>query len=243
MTITLDRPQVLNAIDQAMHDALQNAFDRFEADASLRICIVTGTGDRAFCVGSDLSAGVPTYPRNGYAGLTERFSIAKPLIAAVNGLCLGGGLEVALACDMIVAVDDARFGLPEPRVGAVALAGGLHRLARQIGLKRAMGAILTGKPFSAIEALQWGLINAAVPRAELAITVDRLCEEILQNAPLAVSASKETVMRGLDECSVTAAMQAQKHYPAFDAWSLGKEDQQEGGRAFLEKRSPVWRGR
>jgi len=202
-TITLNRPAVMNALHKPMHAELQRAFDAFAADADGRVCVVTGAGERAFCAGSDLKAAAQShdlaggYPKNGYAGLIERFDLDKPLIAAVNGVALGGGFELALACDLIIASDNARFGLPEPLVGAVALGGGLHRLARQIGLKQAMGMILTAQAVSAHEGLRLGFVNEVVPQAALASTTRRWCEQILKCAPLAIAASKQTVMRGL----------------------------------------------
>ena len=149
-TITLDRPEVMNAINQAMHQELQDAFDGYAADSEQHVCVVTGAGSRAFCAGSDLKEHAAmgskrAYPKSGYAGLIERWDLDKPVIAAVNGLALGGGFEVALACDVIIASDTASFGLPEPLVGAVALGSGLHRLVRQIGLKPAMGLILSSR--------------------------------------------------------------------------------------------------
>src|ERR1700761_4057397 len=129
-TITLNRPEVMNAINPQMHLELQAAFDEFAASEEQLVCVMTGAGERAFCAGSDLKAGARergfSYPKNGYAGLIERFDLYKPVIAAVNGVCLGGGFEVALACDLIIASDRASFGLPEPRVGAIALGGGAH---------------------------------------------------------------------------------------------------------------------
>jgi crotonobetainyl-CoA hydratase len=245
-TITLDRPQAMNAITKAMHRELQQAFDAFAADPDQFICVVTGAGDRAFCAGSDLKEGalgdLSPYPESGYAGLIERFDLHKPVIAAVNGLCLGGGFEIALACDIIIAADNASFGLPEPRVGAVALGGGVHRLARQIGLKRAMGYIFTCARISPAEGLQLGLVNEVVPQAELAAVTQRWCDEILKGAPMAIRASKEAVMRGLDEPSLEAALRNQVEYPHFKAW-MGAEDTVEGPRAFAEKRAPVWKGR
>ena len=246
-TITLNRPAVMNALHKPMHAELQRAFDTFAADAASRVCVVTGAGERAFCAGSDLKAAAQSqdltggYPRDGYAGLIERFDLDKPLVAAVNGVALGGGFELALACDLIIASDNARFGLPEPLVGAVALGGGLHRLARQIGLKQAMGMILTAQAVSAQEGLRLGFVNEVVPQAELRTATRRWCEQILKCAPLAIAASKQTVMRGLDEPSLAACLRQQGNYPAYAAWRIA-EDTREGPRAFAEKRPPRWRG-
>ena len=248
-TVTLDRPHVMNAIHTAMHHELQAALDDFAADRSQRVCVITGAGDRAFCAGSDLKHAAEmaqagrrdemTYPANGYAGLIARFDLDKPVMAAVNGVALGGGFEIALACDLIVASDTARFGLPEPLVGAMALAGGVHRLARQIGLKQAMGLILTGRTIDAREAQALGLVNEVVPGAELDGAVARWVEAILRCSPAALAASKQSVMRGLGEPSVEAAMARQDEYPAFAALRLSP-DSQEGPRAFAEKRAPRW---
>ncbi|MEY2925624.1 MAG: hypothetical protein RL367_101, partial [Pseudomonadota bacterium] len=244
---TLNRPAVMNAINPQMHAELQAAFDDFAGDPEQFICVVTGAGDRAFCAGSDLKAaargGVPdAYPKNGYAGLIERFDCPKPFIAAVNGIALGGGFEVALACDIIIAADSASFGLPEPLVGAVALGGGLHRLARQIPLKKAMGMIMAAKRVSAAEGERLGFVTEVVPAADLSAAVERWCDAILAGSPMSIRASKECVHRGLDETGVAAAMQNQPGYPGFAAWKKS-EDAREGPLAFAEKRAPVWQGR
>ena len=248
-TITLSRPEVLNAIHPPMHAELQDALDTFAADAEQRVCVLRGAGARAFCAGSDLKfaassnsgigAGKRAYPESGYGGIAERFDLTKPVIAAVNGLALGGGFEIVLACDLVIAADGAVFGLPEPLVGAIALGGGLHRLARQIGLKRAMGMILTGRHVGAREGFELGFVNEVVPQDELSAAVDRWVADILRCSPVAVQASKEVVHRGLAECSVADAMRHQAEYPGFRAW-VESDDIREGPLAFAQKRPPHW---
>ncbi|WP_176593542.1 enoyl-CoA hydratase-related protein [Sphingobium sp. EM0848] len=246
-TVTLNRPDVMNAINIEMHHELQAAFDAFAVDPDQYVCIVTGAGERAFCAGSDLKAAAesglpPEYPHSGYAGLIERFDCPKPFIAAVNGVALGGGFEVALACDIIVASDKASFGLPEPLVGAVALGGGLHRLARQIPLKQAMATILASRRVSAADGLRMGFVNEVVPASDLAAATQCWVDDILRASPVSVRTSKAVVHRGLQEDSVETAMRHQKHYPEFIAWRAS-EDIKEGPRAFAEKCKPVWTGR
>jgi enoyl-CoA hydratase/carnithine racemase len=247
--ITLDRPEVMNAINKPMHAEMQVALDAFAVDADQYICVITGRGDRAFCAGSDLKAIAESeglkrhsYPKNGYAGLIERYDLDKPVIAAVNGVALGGGFEIALACDIIIATENAKFGLPEPLVGAVAIGGGMHRLARQIGLKQAMGLILSAESVNAAKGERLGFVNEVVPFHGLDEAVDRWCQTILRSAPLAIRASKETVMRGLDEPSLEAAMAGQAEYPSFSKWR-NAEDTLEGPKAFAEKRKPDWKGK
>ncbi len=240
-TITLNRPEAMNAITPQMHEDLHAAFDAFAADDDQFICVVTGAGERAFCAGSDLKtvSQQGAYPASGYAGLIERTDLDKPIIAAVNGLALGGGFEVALACDIIIASETASFGLPEPLVGAVALGGGLHRLPRQIGLKQAMGMMLTGRRIDAHKSEALGLVNEVVAPDALMQTVDKWCADILKASPMAVRASKQTAMRGLGETSVAEAIKNQRGYPAYRAWA-GSDDIREGSRAFAEKRKPNW---
>jgi len=226
-----------------MHRALDKAFDAFAADDNQRVAVVTGAGDKAFCAGSDLKSGLgKDYPKGGYAGIGNRFDLNKPVIAMVNGIALGGGFELALACDLIIASSKASFGLPEPLVGAVALGGGLHRLPRQIGLKPAMEMILTSKRVSASEGEDLGFVNMVVAPEKLEETVQEYCELILKGAPDAIAASKATVRRGLDEPDLETAMINQEDYPEFVMWR-NSEDAMEGIIAFIEKRPPVWKGR
>jgi enoyl-CoA hydratase/carnithine racemase len=245
--VTLNRPEVLNAVNQGMHDELQAAFDQFSADDAQYLCVVQGAGGRAFSAGSDLKSiaklGKPhVYPKHGYAGLIERYDLAKPLIAAVDGVAVGGGFEIALACDILIATSRSRFGLPEPHVGAIALGGGVHRLARQIGLKHAMGLILSGDIVDAATGYRLGFITEMVEHTELEAGIARWCAKILRCAPLAIRASKQTVMRGLDEPTFEAAMRGQRGYPEFQA-CYNSADRLEGAQAFAEKRPPRWQGR
>lgn len=243
-TIVLNRPDVMNALHAPMHEELERALNTFAADATQRICVLTGAGDRAFCAGSDLKAAtfqdsIGRYPKTGYGGIVERFDLDKPIIAAVNGFAMGGGFELALACDLIIAADTARFGLPEPRVGAIALGGGLHRLAREIGLKAAMGMVLTGRAVTAQEGFRLGFVSEVVPAAELSLATQRWIEQILACSPVAIEASKQTLHRGLDEPTLADALKNQTRYPKFVAW-MESRDRHEGALAFAEKRKPNW---
>ncbi len=242
-TITLNRPEKLNAITPAMHMALEVAFDRFAADDASQVCIITGAGTRAFCAGSDLTAfdAKAPYPKTGYAGLIERYDLAKPVIAAVNGMALGGGFEVALACDMIVASESALFGLPEPKVGLFAIGGGVHRLVRQAGLKRAMGPLLTGRNISSREGLDMGFVSEIAP-GDVMAAAGALAGQIIACAPLAVRLTKGLAMWGLDQPSLAEAITGQQSHPLFAKW-MQAEDTAEGPKAFAEKRKPAWKGR
>lgn len=243
MTITIDRPEVLNALDPPSHRKLSEAFDQYAGDDNLRAAIITGAGSKAFCVGSDLKVRTKMdgddMPATGFAGLTERFDLLKPVIAAVNGHAIGGGMEIVLACDLAIAVPDARFGLPEVRVG-LAAAGGLHRLARQLPMKQAMQIALTGELFDAREAMRFGLINQIVEPENLSQAALALAGQLLEGAPLSVEASKQMIANGLGQPSLQAAFEA--GYPAYDKM-LNSEDAKEGSHAFLEKRKPTWKGR
>jgi enoyl-CoA hydratase/carnithine racemase len=244
--VTLDRPEAMNALHPPAHFELAEVFDDFAADPEQWVAIVTGAGARAFSAGNDLKyqagGGKMSAPKSGFAGLSSRFDLDKPLIAAVNGLAMGGGFEIALACDIVVAADTASFALPEPRVGLAALAGGLHRLPREIGAKQALGMILTGRRVSAKEGQALGFVNEVVPAAELMTVAKKWAAQILELSPMSVRASKQAVYRGLAESSVAAALAAQRSYPAVAAM-FASADFVEGPRAFAEKRVPQWKGK
>ncbi len=247
--VTINRPDVMNALHPAANEELAEIFDDFQADPQQWVAILTGAGDKAFCAGNDLkymagalARGEPVGPPlAGFAGITSRWDLTKPVIAAVNGLALGGGFEIALACDILLAADTASFALPEPKVGLAALAGGLHRLPRQIGMKAAMGMILTGRRVGASEGQALGFVNEVVAQAALMDTARRWAAEIVANSPMAVRASKQAVMAGLDESSLRAAYEGQMRYPAVRAL-FRSHDFREGPLAFARKRPPVWKG-
>ncbi|HET7333683.1 MAG TPA: enoyl-CoA hydratase-related protein [Rhizomicrobium sp.] len=244
--VTINRPEVMNALHPPANFELAEVMDGFAADPDQWVAIVTGAGDKAFSAGNDLKyqagGGKMTIPPTGFAGLTSRFDLDKPVIAAVNGLAMGGGFEIALACDIIIAADTASFALPEPRVGLAALAGGLHRLPREIGSKRALGMILTGRRVAAQEGKDLGFVNDVVPAADLMAAARKWAGEILALSPMSVRASKQAVYRSLSEPSIEAGLKGQNKYPAVAAM-YKSEDFVEGPRAFAEKRKPDWKGR
>ena len=244
-TVTLNRPAVMNALHKPAHFELHEVFNAFTSDPDQWVAIVTGAGDRAFCAGNDLkwqaAGGERGWNSSGFGGLTLRFHCDKPIIAAVNGVAMGGGFEVALACDLIIASKNATFALPEPRVGLAALAGGLQRLPRQIGLKRAMGMILTGRHVSAREGLELGFVNEVVPQGEALPAAERWAEQICQNSPMSIRASKQAVLEGLN-APLPEAMVAQREYPAVREM-IASADFIEGPKAFAEKRPPRWQGK
>jgi enoyl-CoA hydratase/carnithine racemase len=248
--ITINRPEVLNALHPDASAELSGIWDDFAEDDDVWVAILTGEG-RAFSAGNDLKAtaardrGEGSGPATsggasvkGFGGITSRFDLFKPTIAAMNGWAMGGGFEMALACDIIIAADTASMGLPEPRVGLIAGAGGVHRLPRHIPLKRAMGMMLTAKPVDAQEALSLGLVNEVVPLDQLMATAERWANEILEAAPLAVRGSKEAAMTGMEygdhlgELIRTQYDNVSQH--------MQSKDRVEGPAAFAEKRPPNW---
>ncbi|MGB0262604.1 MAG: enoyl-CoA hydratase-related protein [Henriciella sp.] len=243
LIVEMNRPEKMNALHPPANKALGEVFDDFAADKDLWVAIITGAGDRAFSAGNDLryqAEGGEMFPvPSGFGGLTNRYDLDKPVIAAVNGVAMGGGFEIALACDLIIAADKARFALPEPKVGLAALAGGLHRLPRQIGLKRAMGMIMTGRHVSAAEGKELGFVNDVVPQAELMDAAKKWAGMIAECSPMSIRASKQAVMGGLDVANFEAAFQTK--FPAIMDM-LKSQDFIEGPRAFAEKRKPNWKG-
>jgi crotonobetainyl-CoA hydratase/dehydration protein DpgD len=249
--VTMDRPEVLNAMNRRMHEELAGIWDDVEADDDIRVVVLTGAGDRAFSVGQDLkerarldesgetpstfgSAGQPGHPR-----LTDRFTLSKPVVARVLGYALGGGFELVLACDIVVAAEDAVFALPEVRLGLIPGAGGVFRLPRQLPQKVAMGYLLTGRRMDAATALRYGLVNEVVPPAEVDRCVAEWTDSLVRGAPLSLRAIKEAALRSVDlpleEAFTTSYFWEERRRRSADAI--------EGARAFAEKREPIWTGR
>ncbi len=246
--ITIDRPRSLNAIHPPASHEMRRAFLDFRDDPDVWVAVLTGSGERAFCAGNDLKyhaehgAAGQAYPEAStvpFGGITSDFECWKPIIAAVNGYAVGGGLEIALACDLIVADESAQFGAPEVNVGLVAAAGGVHRIPRQLPLKIGMGMLLTGNPIGADDAHRWGLVNEVAPRGLALEAARRLAGEIVDGAPLSVRASKQMAMMGL-ETSLEKAMSGS--YSEYET-AVASEDFVEGPKAFAEKRKPNWKGK
>ena len=242
--ITINRPEVMNALHAPAHDEFSAIFDDFVSDPEQWVAIITGAGDRAFSAGNDLkyqaSGGDMTRGSDtGFAGITSRFDNPKPVIAAVNGVAMGGGFEIALACDLIIAAENSVFALPEPRVGLAALAGGVHRLPREIGMKQALGMMLTGRRVSAKEGKQLGFVNEVAPAGQVLEAAREWANQILECAPLSVRASKQAAMEGMNADSLEAAMNGR--YDLVNAMRHSA-DFIEGPLAFSEKRPPNWQG-
>ena len=216
--ITISRPEVMNALHRPASLELEQVFDDFFNDSELGVAIITGAGEKAFCAGNDLkyqaAGNDTTLPPSGFGGLTGRFQTIKPVIAAVNGICMGGGFEIALACDLIVAAENAVFALPEPRVGLAAGAGGFLRLPRQIPLKQAMGMVLTSRRVGAQEGLSLGFVNEVAPLGSALNQALKLADVILEGSPMSIRASKQTVMQGLEADSLESAYKTQKSFSA-----------------------------
>ncbi|MBM4203608.1 MAG: enoyl-CoA hydratase [Gammaproteobacteria bacterium] len=243
LIVTINRPDRLNALHPAANKELGDVFDAFAANPDQWVAIITGEG-RGFSAGNDLrwqAEGGERVPMpRGFGGLTSRFDLSKPVIAAVNGVAMGGGFEIALACDLIIASEKAVFALPEPKVGLAALAGGLNRLPRQIGVKRALGMILTGRHVTAAEGKELGFVNEVVAHDKLMDEALRWASMIEECSPLSIRASKEVVYGSLDSASLAESMA--KKYDGVSRM-VGSQDFIEGPRAFAEKRKPNWQGK
>jgi E-phenylitaconyl-CoA hydratase len=249
VTITINRPEAMNAIDAETNQALSEAWTRFRDDGQAWVAILTGAGEKSFSAGADLKKLIPAsygkgverrgHESTGLGGITRGLEIWKPMIAAINGHCLAGGMEQALACDLRIAAPHATFGLPEVRWGIIPGAGGTQRLPRTVSMAKAMEMILMAKTLTAEEALAAGLINAIVPPAELMPTARTWAQTICERGPLAVRAAKEAVIRGL-AMSLPDGLRLE----AFLSGTLrGTEDAVEGPKAFAEKRKPNFQAR
>src|SRR3954463_7642690 len=242
--VTLDRPEVLNALDYRTLGELVDALESLDSDESVRCIVITGAGDRAFAAGADIKEMADATPvsltqTNNFARWERLKRVRVPIIACVRGFALGGGCELAMACDMVVAADDAIFGQPEIKIGIMPGAGGTQRLTRALGKARAMELILTGRNLSAREAYERGLVSEIVAREETLPAALALAAEIAALPPLAVRAAKEAVNRAY-ELSLDAGLEFERRnfFMLFSS-----EDQKEGMSAFVEKRKPSWKGR
>ncbi len=247
VTITIDRPQAMNAMDRETSRELAEAFQDFDRDEQRLVAILTGAGDRAFSAGADLKK---MYGRAEDGNIREiwdherqwrlgqRLQVWKPVIAAINGYCLAGGLELAMGCDIRIASDTASFGCPEVRWGILHGYGAL-RLPKTVPLSAAMELLLTGERISAQDAYRLGIVSRVVAPAELMPTARQLAEKICANGPLAVRVTKELAWRGLE----TSTEEALRLYAALGALVRASEDAREGPRAFAEKRQPRFKGR
>jgi enoyl-CoA hydratase len=242
--LTLDRPEVLNALDYQMLSELAEALESLDRDASVRCVVITGAGDRAFAAGADIKEmadGTPVtmLAANNFARWERLRRVRVPFIAAVRGFALGGGCELAMASDMVVASDDAVFGQPEIKLGVMPGAGGTQRLTRALGKARAMEMILTGRTLSAGEAYERGLVTQVVAREDTVGAALALAAEVASMPPLAVRAAKEAVNRAY-ELSLEAGLEFERRNFFL---LFASDDQKEGMRAFIEKRKPTWKGR
>jgi len=248
LTITIDRPPA-NAIDVTTSLELYEAFRYLRDEQALRVGIITGTGERFFCAGWDLNAAAggesieADHGPGGFAGLTEFFDLGKPVVAAVNGLAFGGGFELVLAADLVIAAEHAEFALTEVTLGLVADAGGVLRLPKRLPRPIALEYLLTGKRLSASDARSWGLVNQVVPVDELAAATRELAHSICRTAPMA-SATVLEIVRETEGLDVKRGFELLRHgpLPRYRAM-LESADAKEGPRAFAERRAPVWQGR
>lgn len=243
LVVTMNYPDKLNALVPESHEQMAAIFNDFEDAPDLHVAILTGAG-RAFCAGSDISAYVAgtnkPLPPEGGGGLTHNRRLTKPVIAAVNGLAMGGGFEIALACDLIVADESASFALPEPRVGAAALGGGLVQLCRKLPPSVAMSLILTGDRLSATDAARYGLVSALAPKGEVLFAAKALAAKILACSPMSLRITRQIARLAIDGAPVEEIDRVESE---LRVQSLHSADFAEGMAAFMEKRPPAWIGR
>lgn len=240
--VTINRPEARNALNRETAEGLEGALDTADADDEVWAVVITGAGDKAFSAGMDLKAFMagewPITKKGGFGGLTKR-ELEKPLVAAVNGHALAGGLELVLSCDLVVAAEHATFGIPEVKRGLIAAAGGLFRLPRKLPLNVALELAITGEPIDAARAHQLGLVNRVVPGDRVVDEAVALAELVCENAPLAVRLSRQLVREA-------PALTEEEGWARTDEYSsliMQTEDVMEGPRAFAEKRKPQWKGR
>ncbi|KZS83780.1 enoyl-CoA hydratase [Mycobacterium persicum] len=248
MVITINRPEARNAVNGAVSGAVGDALDEAQRDPDVRAVVITGAGDTSFCAGADLKAIArreniyhPDHADWGFAGYVHHF-IDKPTIAAVNGTALGGGTELALASDLVVAHERAKFGLPEVKRGLIAAAGGVFRIVNQLPRKLAMELLLTGEPITAADAYDWGLINQVVREGSVLDAALTLAARVTVNAPLSVQASKR-IAYGVDDGVITDEEAGWQRTMREMSSLIRSEDAKEGPLAFAEKREPIWKAR
>jgi enoyl-CoA hydratase/carnithine racemase len=242
LIVTMNRPEVYNAVHAEMHQEMSDCWDDFAANPDLWVAVLTGAGDKAFTAGNDLKATAKggskkTLAATGFAGLSSRFDLEKPIIAAVNGFAMGGGFETALSCDIIIAADVAKFALPEVKVGFFASASGVQRLSRYIGRLAAQELMLSGRTIDAAEALRLGCVNEVVPADQLMARAMEKAQELASVSPSSIKATK----RILNSMAVAEGLPESLNYSREVQMDLAQtEDFKEGVQAFVEKRKPNW---
>jgi enoyl-CoA hydratase/carnithine racemase len=241
--VTINRPEVMNSLHYEADLELASVWDNFESDPDQWLAIVTGAGDRAFSTGNDLKShvgkGKREFPPSGFAGLTTRLDLDKPVIAAVNGIAMGGGFELALACDLVIADERTFFALPEPRVGLAPIAGGVQYLPRAIGLPRAMGILLTGRRVQAKEAYDMGFVTSLASAGESLAEAKKWAQQMLECSPMALRAIKQVARKTCLDEDFEKNFRHSRDFSAVQRMYAG-EDYKEGPRAFAEKRKPNW---
>src|SRR5580704_12170833 len=244
--VTVNRPKVLNALNMATMDELRTAFTDAKNDANIRVCIMTGSGEKAFIAGADIgelqkqdAVGGKVYTHRGQSVLDLIENLGKPVIACINGFALGGGCEIAMACTMRLASENAKLGQPEVKLGIIPGYGGTQRLPRLVGKGRAMQLILSGEIITAQEAYRMGLVNEVTPASELIPRAEAIAQKIIANAPLAVQYAMEAVNKGM-EMTLSEGLYLEA---VLFSVACSSEDKKEGTTAFLEKRAPQFKGR